>query len=400
MINKTIWRTLASLAIGMLLLSQAACGSRTEPSAGAEKAEPAPGSAEADETSPESVVQLTEEQIREFGIESTPAGPGTLKMETVLPGEVLLNSDRVAHVVSRVSGVVREVRKNLGDPVRRGEVMAVLESRELADSIATLLAAHERVILAKSNHAREEQAWRKKISPEQDFIEAQNKLAEANIEFHTAEQKLRALGFSNEYIAQLPGRRDEETILYRMAAPFDGTVIEKHINIGEVLKDDSTAYVIADFSLVWVNLDVQQKDIALIRVGQPVMIDAGDKMAAIAGRVSFLDPIATKTNRTIHARVEAPNTGGRLRPGLFVTGRISTGHQDVPVLVPNDALVMIEGRMCVFIREGRGYRPQPVLTGRTDGHHTEILQGLNPGQLYATKGAFTLKSDLEKPEAE
>jgi cobalt-zinc-cadmium efflux system membrane fusion protein len=398
--SKTAWFTAISLVIGILLLFQAACRNKSGSPAAREEAEPNHEARETQGERSQAVVQFTDDQIREFGIETGPAAPGILRMEAVLPGEVMLNADRVAHVVSRVSGVVREVRKNLGDSVRRGEVMAVLESRELADSMAALLAAHERVVLAKSNFAREEQAWRKKISPEQDYIEAQNKLAEANIELHTAEQKMRALGFSNEYIAQLPGRRDADTILYRIAAPFDGTVIEKHINIGEVLKDDITAFLIADFNSVWVNLDVQQKDLALIKVGQPVTIDIGDKMAGITGRVSFLDPIATTTNRTIHARVVVPNVGGRLRPGLFITGRVLTGSIRASVLVPNDALVMIDGRMYIFKREGSGYRPEPVIVGRTDGHHTEISQGLNPGQLYAIKGAFTLKSDMEKAESE
>jgi membrane fusion protein, heavy metal efflux system len=345
-------------------------------------------------------VKLTESQQREFGIEAGKAGPGRLRIEVLLPGEVALNADRVAHVVPRVSGVVREVRKNLGDTVRSGEVVAVLESRELADSTAAVLAARERVTLAQSNFDREEQVWRKKISPEQDYIQAKNKLAEANIELRTAEQKLRALGFNEDYISQLSSRPDKASIIYEMVAPFDATVIEKHISLGEVLKEESPAFLIADLSTVWVNLDVHQKDLPLVRVGQFAEIGIGPGLPSVSGKISFLEPLATETNRTIHARVAIPNAEGRYRPGLFVSGRIDIDDPRVPVLVSNESLVIVDGKTCIFTRENDGFRLCPVKTGRANESYSEITEGLEPGQIYVTRGAFTLKSELQKPEAE
>lgn len=364
--------------------------------------EKAGASAEPEKKEPASpgFVRLSGPQLKEFGVETGPAGPGRIRIDVNLPGEVALNADRVAHVVPRVTGVVREVRKNLGDTVRRGEIMAVLESRELADSTAALLAARERLNLAQSNFVREEQVWLKKISPEQDYIQAKNNVAEATIELRTAEQKLRALGFSDDYIAQLPTRQDRSTTLYEIAAPFDATVIERHVSLGEVLKDDSAAFLIADLSTVWVNLDVHQKDLPLIKVGQTALIGVGNAVPNTVARVSFLEPIATETNRTIHARVVVPNESGQYRPGLFVNGRISVDDVRIPVLVGNDTLVMVDSNMCVFLKDGDGFRLQRVTTGRTDGASTEITAGLTAGQIYVTKGAFTLKSELQKPEAE
>ena len=187
---------------------------------------------------------------------------------------------------------------------------------------------------------------------------------------------------------------------YEMTSPFDGTVTEKHISLGEVLKDDSPAFVIADLSSVWVNLDVHQKDLPFVRVGQKATITAGTNMPEREGRVSFLDPIATETNRTIHARVVLPNADGRYRPGLFVSGRVEVEELHVPVLVPNDALLMVDGRMCVFVREQDAFRLQAVATGRKDANQSEITDGLAAGQTVVIRGAFTLKSELGKPEAE
>jgi len=350
--------------------------------------------------SPERIVALTAAQAKEFGVATGVAGPGKLRVEIVLPGEVTLNADRVGHVVPRVQGVVREVRKNLGENVRRGEVMAVLESRELAEYTAALLAARERLNLAQSNFAREEQLWGKKITSEQDFIQARLVLAESGIALRTAEQKLRALGFSDDYIAALPARRENSAVLYEMDAPFDATIIEKHISLGEVMREDSNAFVIADLSTVWVNLDVNQIDLPLIQIGQTARIGAGNMAATVAGKVAFLDPIAQETNRTIHARVVIPNTSGIWRPGLFVTGRITVQDIRIPVLVPSEAVILVEGKTSLFLKEGERFRLQPVTAGRTDGAATEITAGLAAGQVYVTKGAFTLKSELAKPEAE
>jgi cobalt-zinc-cadmium efflux system membrane fusion protein len=384
----------------VLSLSLWACGSGPDSRGIGDEVPAAQTDPEPESARPEGMVRLTERQMREFEVETGPAAPGRLQIEAVLPGEVVLNADRIAEVAPRVSGIVREVRKNLGDTVRRGDIMAVLESRELADLKADLLAARERVALAQSSLTREEQAWRKKISPEQDYLEAKNRLAEASIALRTAEQKLRALGFSSEYITQLPGRNDDDATLVDIMAPFAGTVMEKHINLGMVLKDDSAAFVIADLSTVWVNLDVQQKDLPSIKVGQTGRIGIGSETAGLSGRVSFIEPVATETNRTVHARIVVANADGRLRPGLFVTGRITLDTVQVPVLVSNEALVMMDSAQCVFVKESSGFQPRPVQTGRTDGAHTEITGGLSPGQLYVVKGAFTLKSELQKPEAE
>jgi membrane fusion protein, heavy metal efflux system len=346
------------------------------------------------------MVHLSDQQIKQFGVDTGAAGPGRLRLEVVLPGEVALNADRVAHVVPRVSGVVREVHKNLGDTVLRGEIMAVLESRELADSTASYLAARERLNLARANFAREEQLWQKKISPEQDYIQSKNALAECGIELRNVEQKLRALGFSDDYITRLPDRPEKAAVLYEMAAPFDATIIEKHVSLGEVLKEDTAAFVIADLSSVWVNLDVHQKDLPLIRIGQTAAVSIGSSGATVEGRISFLEPMAEETNRTIHARVVMPNGGGKWRPGLFVTGRILADDVKVPILVPNEALVMVGGKSCLFLKEGDKFKLQQVTTGRTNGTSTEILLGLDAGQIYVVKGAFTLKSELGKPEEE
>ena len=122
-----------------------------------------------DDHEDESGVQLSHKELEEFGIELAEAGSGTLDLTIELPGEIALNADRLAHVVPRVASIVRQVKKRLGDKVKTGEVMAVLESREVAEAKSAYLAALERLALAGSNFKREEMLWQKKISSSASF---------------------------------------------------------------------------------------------------------------------------------------------------------------------------------------------------------------------------------------
>jgi cobalt-zinc-cadmium efflux system membrane fusion protein len=341
-------------------------------------------------------LRLTEAQRKEFGIELATAGPGQLKVQVELPGEIVPNADRVAHVVPRVPGVVREVRKVLGDHVRKGEVLLVLDSKELADIKAAFLSAREKLDLAQSNYDREEDLWKKKISPTQDYLQAKQAFTEARIELRSAEQKLHALGFSDAYLAQLPSQPDVSYIRFEVIAPFDGVIIEKHVALGETQKEDAESFRIADLRSVWVNLGVYQKDIPSIRAGQSVVVSAGHGIPDLTGEISYIGPLVGEQTRTATARVVLPNRGGQLRPGLFVTGRVTLSTVPVPVLVPRTALQTIDEKTVVFVEDEAGFEPRTVTVGRSNGTHVEITSGLESGQKYVSAGAFTLKAQLAK----
>ncbi len=344
----------------------------------------------------EEVVRLSREEMKEFGVEIRTAGPEKLRIYISLPGEVKTNADKLAHIVPRVSGVVRDVRKRLGDKVRRGEVMAVLESRELADAKSAYLAAIERFSVAEADFRREENLWKKRISPEKNYLRARRMLAEARIELRSAKQKLFALGLPDEYIASLSDHPEASYTRYEITAPFDGTVIEKHIALGEAVEADSTVFVVADLSTVWVDLSVYQKDLPLVRVGQEVVLSAGYGIEDATGRISYVGPVVGEETRTAIARVVLPNRDGRWRPGLFVTGRIAVDEITVPVAVPRSAVQEVEGRPSVFVETDEGFVPRVVNTGRKDTSKVEISSGLEPGERYVAKGAFILKAQLSK----
>ena len=233
--NKKKLIIISSIVIGILLAFGIFKQMKSLDGSGfnADKANEASGYSEKHEEEENKIFQLNDAEIKEFGIKLGTAGPGRIKVQLSLPGEVAANEDRLVHVVPRVSGIVRNVRKNVGDNVRAGEVLAVLESRDLADAKASFLAAMEREKLARANFVREETLWKKKISAEQDYLEAKRALAEAVIELRSSEQKLHSLGFSDSYLSKLPDQSEIDYTKYVMTAPANGTMSRNIFRAGK-----------------------------------------------------------------------------------------------------------------------------------------------------------------------
>jgi cobalt-zinc-cadmium efflux system membrane fusion protein len=345
------------------------------------------------------VVRLSEARQRELGIEVAVAEPGSLKNQLALSGTIALNTDRLVHLVPRIPGIVRDVRKNLGDAVRAGEVVAVLDSRELAEAKAAYLAAGERLTLAADTFQREKDLWEKKISPAEDYINAKQALAEARIERRLAKQMLLALGFSESALKRLATQPDTSFTRYEVTAPVSGTVIEKHLTVGETVKDDSEAFSIADLEMVWVNLNVSPSDLPLVKKGQPVRIAAGPGLPEAEGKVSYIGATVSEETRTALVRVELPNPDGSFRPGLFVTATLAAGEAAAAVLIPQSAIQTLEGKSSVFVRTPEGFAPRAITLGQANDTHVEVTGGLAAGERYAVTETFLLKADLAKSEA-
>ena len=268
----------------------------------------------------EGLVVLTAAQRQSAAITIGTAMAREIFFAQELPGEVVVNADRLAHVVPRFSGIAREVRKKLGASVQAGDVLAVVEANE-------------------------------SLAP------------------------------------------------YEVKSLISGTVIEKHITLGEYVSDQQDIYVIADLSSVWVNVTVYARDLERIRIGQAVKITAAGITETAEGKIDYVGPVVGEATRTTIARVVLPNDRGIWRPGLFVTAQVQMESVEAPLVVADRAIQKVRGQSVVFVVEGDGFRAQTVTVGRTDGEWTEIISGLLPGQEVAVANSFILKSELLKSEA-
>ena len=340
------------------------------------------------------LVRLSQRELEECGVTLGVAGPGRLGMRIVLPGEVKANGDRLVHVIPAVPGIVKEVRKTLGDCVLAGEILAVLESRELADAKADFLAARERLALAESNYSREKSLWESQITSEQEYLDARREFTEAKIELRSSEQKLRAFGLSERHVAGLTGDGDQVLTSYEVRAPFAGTVVGRHITMGEKVSDDAEVFVIADLSTVWVDLSVSQKDFPYVRNGAAVVISAGYGVPDVTDKIDYVSPVIGEATRTATARVVLPNEDGHWRPGLFVSATLSASEAELPVVIPATAAQQMDGEWVVFVEGDGGFETVPIMTGRNDGEHIEVMAGLAAGQRYVAEGAFECKAKI------
>lgn len=339
-------------------------------------------------------LEPTAQDAREIGLQTAIAGGGVLAIQISLAGDIKVNQDRMAHVAPRVEGVVTYVAKNLGDPVVKDEVIAVIESRELADLKAEYLAAVERCGMAKLAYDREAALWKEKIASEQEYLDAKQRLTEASIEKRASEQKLHAIGFDAAYLKKLTEQPDQSLNRFEIKAPFGGTVIDKHIVLGELVDAGTEVYSIADLTSVWVDLHVYPKDLRLIEKGQTVVISADSEIPDVEGVVSYIGPIVGKESRTAVARVLLSNPSAAFKPGLFVTAQLTAAKKQANVVVPKAAVQTLEGKKCVFVKDEHGLEPVFVEIGLTDTTHVEILSGLQAGQVYVAEGAFALKSRI------
>ena len=340
----------------------------------------------------EQAIGLTPQEIKEIGLETALAKAGTVNVNISLPGEIRINEDQMAHVVPRAEGVVTEVKKKLGDTVIAGEVIAVIESQSLADAKAGYLATVERHEMAKLSFDREEKLWKEKISSEQDYLQKKQALTEAGIAKRAAEQKLHAIGFDESYLKKLPGEPEQLLTRFEIKAPFKGTIIEKHIVLGELVGTESAVYIVADLSSVWIDLQVYPKDLKSIKKGRQVVISANSEIPNAKGIISYVGPILGAESRTALARVVLANDSGVFRPGLFITAQVAASKTQAKVVVPTSAIQSLGGKKCVFTKDAHGFEPAFVEIGLANKDQVEILSGLAVGQEYVTKGAFSLKS--------
>ncbi|MEZ2297091.1 efflux RND transporter periplasmic adaptor subunit [Variovorax sp. RCC_210] len=338
----------------------------------------------------EEKIPFTDAQLNAADITIEGAGPARIRNALQLPGEIRFNEDRTAHVVPRVAGVVDSVSANLGQEVKRGQVLAVLSSPSLSEQRSALQSAQRRLALARTTYEREKKLWEEKISPQQDYLQAEQAMQEARIEVANANQKLLALGATPGSAAL--GR-------YELRAPFDGMVVEKHISLGESVKEDVNVFTISDLSSVWAEISVAANQLNLVRIGEPVTIRSSAFEQTASGKVSYVGSLIGAQTRTATARVTLTNPQRIWRPGLFVNVELVASETDAPVTVSAEAIQTVEDKPTVFLRVPGGFMPQHVQTGRSDGRRVEIVGGLAPGASHAANGSFVVKSQQGKSSA-
>ena len=357
----------------------------------------------------EGLVRMTPAQIRDQEIVVAPVEGGILSRHILVPGTVTPDADRIARVPARVVGTVSQMRKRLGDEVARGDVVAILDSREVADAKSDYLTALVQSELQRANFERQEKLLASRAVSEAAWQNARALFQENQLRLDLARQKLSALGLNAAEVAAAQ-KRDEATPnastlrQYELRAPLGGRIVERKVDVGTAVGkegDPADLYTVADLSSVWIELAVSTADLADVRDGAPVAVRRGQGADGRIGRgrVIFVSPLLNTETRSARVVVALPNADMAWRPGTYVTAEIGIAEDAVPVRLPKPALQTVEGRRVVFVRVPEGFARRDVELGRSDDDAVEVVSGLSPGEAVVVGNSFLLKAELGKSDA-
>jgi cobalt-zinc-cadmium efflux system membrane fusion protein len=360
------------------------------------------------------------EAVRRAGIRVTPAEVRTLAQYVTANGMVDYEPSRYARLTARAAGTVWRVFKQIGDPIYKGETLALVDAAEVGRAKADFLQSLVQLRLRQNRSQRLRDLGGEGVVSETALRDAEANLSEARIRAFNAHQALLNLGLPIR-IDDVKGLTEEDMVkhmrclglpealqqqvnaetltatLLPVTAPFDGQVVERNAAKGEVvqLNQPQVLFVVADLSQLHVDLDVNPEDMAGVRVGQPILFRCGDGPEA-PGEVSHISPEVDPKTRRVRVHAEIPNPERRLRPNSFGTGRIRVGERTHAVVVPLDAVQTDGGNSLVFVRVSETtFAARPVRPGLRQGDVVEV-SGVQAGEEVVTTGSFVLRSELQK----
>jgi cobalt-zinc-cadmium efflux system membrane fusion protein len=344
-------------------------------------------------------IKLSDRQVEAGRFAVVPVGGGMIGRHITVPGSIVPDGDRIARVAVRLLGTVAELRKRVGDLVEAGEVIAVIESREVADAKSDYLGARLLFELQQKLFNRSKTLFEGKVVSENEYLRAEVTFQDARVKYEAARQKLFALSLTAQQIDALPQQPAETLRLQELRAPITGRIAERRAEVGSLVGregQESELFVTIDQSVVWADLTILSSDLPKVSIGQRVTIAAETGGETTAATVLSINPVLDKETRAARIVVSIDNAAGHWRPGAFVTARIPFEQSEASVVIPTSALQTLEGEPSVFVRMSEGFTGRRVTLGRQDDGRVEITAGLAAGEHIATANTFVLKADLGK----
>lgn len=367
----------------------------------------------------------SDEALKHLGIAVAGAEQRPMNEYIEANGSINYDPTLLVQLSSRVSGTVWRVEKNIGDRVKKGDVLSILQSNQVGTAKTEFL---QSVVQVRHTEAtlKRLQSLPDQVVAKRELFEAEAALREAKIKQLNKQQALSNLGLPVHYDekqnlseadlmkslqflglpALIADKLDAKTTpanLIPVLAPFDGIVLEREVVVGEAVEPALTQFVVADTSRMWILLNVRKEDADQLRVGLPLKFTGDSNPVAIEGKVNWISPEVDKKTRTIHVRAEVPShlnekgAGAQmLRANTFGRGMIQVRSEPQATVVPQNAVQWTEDGAVVFVAEanGRVFTPRSVRVGIQENNWTEIRTGVNPGERVVTSGSHVLKSEL------
>jgi membrane fusion protein, heavy metal efflux system len=384
----TLCKNTAALLTLLVMLAVSGCSADNSPQS-------APVEATANSTQHEQAEQLvfSTAELKQFGITIAALSPQPLQSQLSLTANIVANQNRLAHVTPRIEGKLSKVIANLGDQVTAGQRLAEIDSIQMGEARAQYRSSQSELALALANYERISRLYEDKVVPQKQMIESQAALERARSAAYADSERLRMYGGLNK---ENSTRHNGST--YVLTAPFAGIVLEKNAVIGELAKTTDSIFTIADLSTVWIEADVPEKDLKDIAIGKNASVTVSAyPQEVFTGKVSYLASMVDKTTRTVKARIELRNPQHKLRIDMFATAVLSHAAGQLALLVPADAIVMLQGIPHVYIAQqnhaqSATFTARPVALGQRLNEQVEIKSGVREGEHIAQSGVYALKA--------
>lgn len=337
------------------------------------------------------------EVAKAAGIITVEARAGQLTEKVHANGRVVFDGTRTAHLAGRIPGVIREFLKDLGQEVEAGEALVVIDSMDLGESESEYLAALAAVDLARKNAERERALAERSATSQKELLTAEAEYGAAEARFSLVQDRLKNLGVDDDEIERLRKERKISSRLV-MTAPFAGTIVEREGTIGELTDPAKTLVTLTDLSRVWILLDIFEKDVARVEVGQKATFIADaypDK--SFRGTLTWISSQVDPETRTLAARMEVKNQGRLLKANFFGKATVSVREEAEALTVPKEAVQWEGCHNVVFVplQEGQ-YQTRKVQLGYAGDGFYEVTEGLLAGERVVTTGSFLLKTEILK----
>lgn len=327
-------------------------------------------------------------------------GQTELRDSLRVPARVELDRRRLAHIGASVSGRVVEIHRSLGDDVKKGDLLAVLNSAELGTAQSEYLKAISKLKLRQSAHSRAKQLYESGIIAVANLQQRQNELSEAEVDLDSSRDHLKVMGMSDRDIADL-GSRGTIKSLSPITATLSGTVIERNITLGQVVQPSDAVFTVSDLSHVWLVADVSERNAQWAREGD----EAEAEISALpgqrfTGKLIYIGDVIDPDTRTMTVRMDLPNPSDIIKPNMLATLLIrKPGTQES--VVPLEAIIRDGDRDHVFVQVGKNqFALRPVQLGDPEGGVRPVIQGLTVGERIVSTGSFHLNNERLRAQLE
>lgn len=294
-------------------------------------------------------------------------------------------------MTSPISGRVISTPLALGSRLKKGDVVLQLDSPDFNDALSALEKATANQKLAKESFVRAQKLFDAKVMSRKDYEQAQDGLVQANSEFERSRKFLEKLGVQ-------AGGLSMQTGAFHLRSPLEGTVTEVRVNPGMEVRPElvDPLYVISDLSQLWLWVDVFEKDIAKVVVGQPITVRVASwPDYAFYGKVDYISQVVHPQTRSIQVRCQLNNTDFKLLPAMHAQVSIRNSNERPNLLIPLTSVITEGDKHYVFSKIGADrYRWHEVTLGMRFEKQAMVTSGLEKGDQVLSDGALALRRDM------